>query len=62
MALDELGVGVTDVVVAEMVECAPASPDPDVVVPDAPDASPTTQSLEATIEQTGAGPPPKGRA
>lgn len=39
-------------------------PDPPVVVPLPPqptgDESPTTQAAEATVEQTGADPPPEG--
>ena len=53
-------VGVEDVVVAQMVECAPEpQPETKVAVPAAPDCpSPTTASAQATIENTGADPPP----
>ena len=60
MALEEAGSSVTDHVTAEMVECVPAEPVSTSPLPEAPDATPTAQSQDATIEQTGAGPPPKG--
>lgn len=53
----------SDHVSAEMVECTPDEPLTDVskVQPvDHPDApTPTEKSSDATIEQTGAGPPPE---
>jgi hypothetical protein len=47
--------------IVELVECqpepdAPATPLPTLVPPE---ASPVQQALEATIEQTGADPPPR---
>jgi len=53
------GLGIQDVVGAQLVDCAP---DVDMSVktslPAAPDASPTRDAMQATIEQTGADPPP----
>jgi hypothetical protein len=60
MPLDELPIGITDHVDAQLVECAPPQDPPESVRPADPEASPTAQALEATIEQTGSGPPPKG--
>jgi hypothetical protein len=62
MALNEGSIGVSDIVRAELVECA-QTPDADrvsVPLPSAPNASPVAQAQDATIEQTGAGPPPDG--
>lgn len=58
MAIEEPAVGVTDICEAQMVECVP-QPEPDAPLPVTPDETPTAQSQDATIEQTGAGPPPK---
>ncbi len=47
---------------AELVDCTPSEPvvlSVDVSAPD--DASPVQQAMTATIEQTGADPPPVGR-
>ena len=60
MALDEGSVGVTDKVQAELVDCTPEPTVMDTPLPVMPEASPTEQSQDATIEQTGAGPPPRG--
>lgn len=60
MPVEELGVGVTDIVTAELVECAVPASTPDQPIVSSPDASPTEQAADATIEQTGAGPPPDG--
>lgn len=58
MPIDELGTAVTDTVVAEMVECVPPQDQtPHLLV--SVDVTPTAQAQDATIEQTGAGPPPK---
>ena len=51
---------ISDTVTAALVDCLPA---PAVVVlapavPPRPDESPVTRARAATIEQTGAGPPP----
>jgi hypothetical protein len=59
MALEETPTVVTDLVVAELVDCTPPPETPDAALPPAPEESPTAQSQDATIEQTGAGPPPK---
>ena len=51
---------VSDHVTAALVECVPEpEPAPDVPVPAADPATPIAVALDATIEQTGAGPPPK---
>jgi hypothetical protein len=54
----EVIVGVSDIVVAQLVECAPPVAPPSVPLPTAPDTSPVTHAREATVEQTGADPPP----
>lgn len=58
---EETGNKIIDIVTAELVECAPA-PEPVATtpLPTSPDASPVEHAAEATIEQTGAGPPPDG--
>lgn len=57
----EAGSKIADLVTAEIVECAPEPEAPQtVVLPDAPDVSPVQQAAQATIEQTGADPPPAG--
>lgn len=53
--------GIADVVQAAMVECAPEAPEPQTTVqPTAPLGAPAPPmaAAEATIEQTGADPPP----
>lgn len=61
MPLEESGSIVSDIITAEMVECVPPAPapEPDAPRPPAPAATPTAQARAATIEQTGAGPPPE---
>lgn len=61
MGLEERSAIVTDRVEAVLVECTvPEPPVPESPrVPATPDASPTARAAEATIEQTGAGPPPR---
>ena len=60
--MHEPGSKVADKVEAEMVDCAPAQePSTDASVICQPD-SPVADALHATIEQTGAGPPPDGAA
>jgi hypothetical protein len=59
MPIDELGVGVVDHVTAEMVECGPPLDGETPTPIQSTDATPTAQAQDATIEQTGAGPPPK---
>jgi hypothetical protein len=49
--------GIADVVQAAMVECAPEAPEPQTTVPLGAPAPPMA-AAEATIEQTGADPPP----
>lgn len=53
--------GISDCVEAVMVECEPepASTDIPTVLPEQPDSTPVSESLDATIEQTGSGPPPE---
>jgi len=60
MALEAGVIGVLDIVEAQMVECVPP-PEPEPVRPElsAVTDSPTAQMMDATIEQTGAGPPPE---
>ncbi len=57
----EEGVGeISDHVSAAMVECVPTpESEPQSVLPVAPDASPVAEAMHATLEQTGAGPPPR---
>jgi hypothetical protein len=57
MGTDEAPVTVQDVVVAELVDCTPP-PAPETPVPAAPESSPTQKAADATIESTGADPPP----
>jgi len=59
MPIDELGTAITDTVEAQLVECVPPPDEaPHLLV--SVDVTPTAQAQDATIEQTGAGPPPKG--
>lgn len=60
MAIEELGTSVADKVEAQLVDCTPQPDAVDTPVPVNPDETPTAHSQDATIEQTGAGPPPKG--
>jgi hypothetical protein len=55
----EGGGKIADLVTAELIECQP-EPEPVVTeaLPAAPDASPVQAAQDATIEQTGADPPP----
>jgi hypothetical protein len=57
------GLGVTDVVTVALVTVEPDPPTTETP-PESrpPEATPTEQAAEATIEQTGAGPPPDGRS
>ena len=59
MPLSEPGVTIADIVVAELVDCLVPDEMPDVQQPCDPGASPTDVASDATIEQTGSGPPPK---
>jgi hypothetical protein len=56
---EEANLGILDIVIAELVECAPEDP-PSVKteLPPAPDQSPVQRAADATIAQTGADPPP----
>ena len=60
----ESGVGVSDHVTAQMHDCPVPDPEQGIaasmltVVPP-PETTPTVETLHATIEQTGADPPPK---
>jgi hypothetical protein len=63
MASTEAGPKIVDLVTAELVECQPDAADlrVAVAVEAVPlEASPTQQAAQATIEQTGADPPPSG--
>lgn len=66
MATEESGIGVSDIVQAELVDCVPdasAAADLAVTVQEAQIAgadSPTQQAAAATLTQTGADPPPRG--
>jgi hypothetical protein len=57
MATEHAG-QVQDFVTAELVECAPEPEVLSVTVSEQPVASPVRDAMEATLEQTGAGPPP----
>jgi len=57
MGTDEAPVTVQDRVVAELVDCTPP-PAAATPVPAAPESSPTEKAADATIESTGADPPP----
>lgn len=61
MAIEELGTAVTDKVEAQLVDCTP-QPESETATPVGMNdgVSPTEQAQAATVEQTGAGPPPKG--
>lgn len=58
----EVGPKIVDIVTAELVECQPPPEAPKelsvLVSPEV--ATPTQQAAQATIEQTGADPPPEG--
>lgn len=60
MGTEEAGLGIGDVVYAELVDCTPpAAPEPDLCAqPTETVHSPTEKAAAATIEQTGADPPP----
>jgi len=58
MAVTEGAAKIQDIVTAELVECAPPETPEVCVQPSAEVASPTDRAREATIEQTGADPPP----
>lgn len=62
MSFEEGIAQISDVVAATLVECVPV-PDvqADIVMPVSPDASPVAEAMHATLEQTGAGPPPRER-
>jgi len=53
--------GIGDAGIVAFVDVTPDPPPPDPVLPPTPeDASPVQQAQSATIEQTGADPPPEG--
>ncbi len=60
MATTEYAANIADLVSAELVDCAPPVADEAPASPLAPvdAATPIQQAQDATIEQTGAGPPP----
>jgi hypothetical protein len=47
-----------DFVTAELIDCSPEPEVLSVTVSEQPVASPVRDAMEATLEQTGAGPPP----
>jgi hypothetical protein len=60
MSAIETDLAIVDTVQAELIECAPV-PEPDgvrVIVP-SEIVTPVERAAEATLEQTGAGPPPR---
>jgi hypothetical protein len=54
----EAAAHITDLVTAQLVECTPKPESVPCVIPEPPDTSPVEASAHATIEQTGADPPP----
>lgn len=57
---EEDHVGVSDHVYAELIDCSPPEPEPVTVpIPPKPEVSPEQTKRDATIEQTGADPPPR---
>lgn len=57
---EESGLGVSEELFAELVDCTP-EPEPVVVSPiPSTEVSQSLQKQQATIEQTGADPPPSG--
>ena len=60
MPMNEAPAKIADIVTAELVECQPEASASDVALPAAPDVTPSQQKAQATIEQTGADPPPAG--
>lgn len=56
---EEAGLGVQDVVSAALVECVPDVPLSACPTPETMVASPVQQAMQATLEQTGADPPPR---
>lgn len=56
----ETGLGARDMEpVAQLVDCTPEEPPPQkAALPDPPESTPVSASSDATIEQTGADPPP----
>jgi len=61
MPLDERPVGVSDIVSAQLIECAPPEPvKVTIPLPESPDSTPVQEAQKATIGQTGADPPPAG--
>ena len=56
---EESALGMMDVIMAQLVECAPDEPESvKTELPPAPDQTPAQRAAEATIAQTGADPPP----
>lgn len=51
--------GISDAVTAALVECVQDVPDVPRALPAPPDLSPTERAAQATVEQTGADPPPE---
>ena len=54
----EAAAHITDLVTVQLVECASEPESVPCVVPEPPDTSPVEAAANATIEQTGADPPP----
>ncbi len=59
MSTTETDLAIVDTVQAQLVECAPDPEIPVTPLPAPPENSPVEQAQQATIEQTGAGPPPR---
>jgi hypothetical protein len=55
----EAAAKIVDFVEAQLIECVPEPDSVVCVIPDPPDQSPVEASAHATIEQTGADPPPE---
>jgi hypothetical protein len=61
MALDEPGAHIGEELMVQMVDCTvPDAPVETVPVPVAPESTPIQEAMDATLEQTGSGPPPEG--
>lgn len=56
---EETPLGISDIVMAELVDCIPPEPTRvNVPLPEVPPDSPVQQGFKAEIEQVGAEPPP----
>jgi hypothetical protein len=59
VAITETGSKISDTVEVALVDCTPEPECVDAPVPTSDSVTPIEQSAEATIEQTGADPPPE---